>query len=176
MLAGYVLGAAVGVGLMADRDELLRLAAGAAWLAALGLGLVASHGRYREAGAVDRRRMQWIGWALAVGAEAVLVVVALEVLADWPDDPGLVALALTGPRAARRSIAGTYPKLIGRIDRVLTYTVSLAGLTALDRRRVRRGGRRPRPAAGGAASGRCCCCRWWPRASPRCCTSRPAAG
>ena len=40
--------------------------------------------------------MQWIGWALAVGAEAVLVIVALEVLADWPDNPAIVALALTG--------------------------------------------------------------------------------
>ena len=130
VLAGYVLGAAVGVGLMSNRDELLVWPLALAWLAALGLGLVASHGRYREAGAVDRRRMQWIGWALAVGAEAVLVIVALEVLADWPDNPAIVALALTG-LVPLSLIAGTFPKLIGRIDRVLTYTVSLAGLTAL---------------------------------------------
>ena len=130
VLAGYALGVGVAVVLMSDRDELLVWPLALAWLAALGLGLVASHGRYREAGAVDRRRMQWIGWALAVGAEAVLVIVALEVLADWPDDPAMVALALTG-LVPLSLIAGTFPKLIGRIDRVLTYTVSLAGLTAL---------------------------------------------
>ena len=41
-----------------------------------------------------------------------------------------MALALTG-LVPLSLIAGTFPKLIGRIDRVLTYTVSLAGLTAL---------------------------------------------
>jgi signal transduction histidine kinase len=102
----------------------------ALWALALAIGLPNSNTRYRAAGAVDRRRMQWIGWALAVGAEAILVVVALEILADWPPQPAIVALALTGliPLAL---IAGTFPKLIGRIDRVLTATVSLAGLTAL---------------------------------------------
>jgi signal transduction histidine kinase len=130
VLAAYALGVGVAIVLMSDRDELLVWPLALAWLAALGLSLVASHGRYREAGAVDRRRMQWIGWALAVGAEAVLVIVALEVLADWPDDPAMVALALTG-LVPLSLIAGTFPKLIGRIDRVLTYTVSLAGLTAL---------------------------------------------
>ena len=119
--------------------------------------------------------MQWIGWALAVAAEAVLVVVALRVLADWPPTRRWSRSALTGLRAAR-PVAGTYPKLIGRIDRLLTHTVSLAGLTALIVAVyvvvVLGLGRTP----GRTTSGRSCCCRWWPPASPRCSTCRPGAG
>ena len=40
--------------------------------------------------------MQWVGWGMAVAAEAALVVVALRLLTDWPDHAGAVALALTG--------------------------------------------------------------------------------
>ena len=74
----------------------------------LGVGITAAHRRYVEAGAVDRRRMQWIGWGMAVAAEAGLVVVALRLLTDWPDHPAAVALALTGlvpARAHRRHVA-----------------------------------------------------------------------
>ena len=51
--------------------------------------------------------MQWVGWGMAVAAEAGVVVIALRLLIDWPDDAGAVALALTGfvphrPRAAGR--------------------------------------------------------------------------
>ena len=66
------------------------------WALAIGFGLHASHVRYVKAGAVDRRRMQWVGWGIAVATEAALVAGALRVLTDWPHQPGAVALALTG--------------------------------------------------------------------------------
>ena len=74
--------------------------------------------------------MQWIGWGLTVAAEGVLVMIALRLLTEWPHDPGTVALAMTGlvPIAI---IAGTQPKMVARVDRLLTHTVALAGLTAL---------------------------------------------
>ena len=75
--------------------------------------------------------MQWVGWALAVGAEAVLVVVALQrARPAGPSDPWAWAIAVTGviPLAL---IASTSPKAAARVDRLLTHTVSLAGLTAL---------------------------------------------
>ena len=90
----------------------------------------ATYFRYRTAGAIDRRRIQWLGWGLTVAAEGILVITALRLLADWPNDPGAVALAMTGlvPIAI---IAGTLPKMVARVDRLLTHTVALAGLTAL---------------------------------------------
>ncbi|HUR18412.1 MAG TPA: histidine kinase [Acidimicrobiales bacterium] len=93
-------------------------------------GVSPSHARYLGSGGVERRRLQWIGWAVAVAAEFVLVVVALDLLADWPHHFGEIALASTGlvPLAL---VAGTSPRLVARVDRLLTHTVSLAGLTAL---------------------------------------------
>ena len=43
--------------------------------------LPAAHARYRQVGAKERRRMQWVGWSFAVVVEIVLVVIALEC---WP--------------------------------------------------------------------------------------------
>ena len=175
VVAGYVVGLATGLALLADRDQVRTWPLVILWALALVVGLGMANVRYRAAGAVDRRRLQWIGWALAVGAEAILVVAALEVLADWPRTRG------SSPSRSPAScplalIAGTYGRLIGRIDRVLTYTVSLAGLTALIVAIyvvvVVGLGRRPQP----GPSGRSCCSRWWRPASPRCSTCRPAAG
>jgi hypothetical protein len=100
------------------------------WVNAIAIGIAVCNQRYRRAGADDRRRIQWIGWGMTVAAEAVLVIVALRLLADWPDHPAAAALAITGliPLSV---IAGTFPKLVARVDRLLTHTVALAGLTAL---------------------------------------------
>ncbi len=42
----------------------------ALWIAALAAGIYAASLRYRVAGAVERRRMQWIGWGLTVAPKA----------------------------------------------------------------------------------------------------------
>jgi signal transduction histidine kinase len=128
--AGYVVALVTGLAMMTDRDSVPAWPIVLLWLASLGLGLYASHVRYLAAGAIDRRRMQWIGWGFAVAAEGTLVIVALRLLAEWPRQPGAVALALTGlvPIAL---IAGTLPPMVARVDRLLTHTVALAGLTGL---------------------------------------------
>lgn len=130
VVAGYVVALLTGAALCMDLDEISRWPIIALWLTALGFGVYATYLRYRTAGAVDRRRIQWIGWGLTVSAEAVLVVIALRLLTDWPHAPGAVALAITGlvPIAI---IAGTAPKMVARVDRLLTHTVAIAGLTAL---------------------------------------------
>ncbi len=129
-LAGYVVGLVVGGALCVDLTSIATWPIVALWIAALAAGIYAASLRYRVAGAVERRRMQWVGWGITVCAEGVLVMIALRVLTDWPHDLGTVALAMTGlvPIAI---IAGTQPKMVARVDILLTHTVALAGLTAL---------------------------------------------
>ena len=128
--AAYAIGAVVGA--LAPHTD----AGPSAWpFVALGAALLAaglhrSHRRYVAAGSVDRRRMQWVGWALAVDAEIVLAVIALRLMADWPPQPEVVMLAATVLLPASL-VAGTHVRMIARVDRLLTHTVTMAGLTAL---------------------------------------------
>ena len=130
VVAAYVIGGACG--LLAPHDV-----AGPAvwpfvvlWLAAVSIGLPASNGRYRAAHMVERRRMQWVVWSIAVVAELALSVIALRLLVGWPPRPAGVVLCstLAIPVAF---VAGTHGRMIARVDRLLTHTVALAGLTAL---------------------------------------------
>lgn len=100
------------------------------WIVVAAIGLPASHRRYRAAGAIDRRRLQWVGWAASVFVELALVVVALRLLADWPPHPSVVVLAATGLIPVALA-AGTHGRMVARVDRLLTHTVTLAGLTAM---------------------------------------------
>jgi signal transduction histidine kinase len=130
VLAGYAIGTATGLALLANRETVVAWPLVLFWLAALGIGLYAAHARYVKAGAEDRRRMQWIGWGMAVAAEAGVVVIALRLLSDWPHDAGAAALALTGFVPIGLGM-GTLPRMVARVDRLLTHTVAVAGLTAL---------------------------------------------
>jgi len=130
VIAGYVTAGAVGVALMADRDRLAFWPIVLLWAAALGSGLYAANVRYAKAGAIDRRRMQWVGWGMAVATEAAIVVVALRLLSDWPDHAAAVILAITALVPLALTL-GTLPKMVARVDRLLTHTVAIAGLTAL---------------------------------------------
>jgi signal transduction histidine kinase len=130
VIAGWIGAAVIGLALLVERDQIVRWPLALAWLVALGIGMVGANGRYRTATAIERRRVQWVGWAMAVAAEIVLVLIALRALTDEPDNPWPWALAATGliPMAL---VAGAHPRAVGRVDRLLTHTVSLAGLTAL---------------------------------------------
>ena len=133
VLVAYGVAVAAGLTMAAgapEPDTVAALPLLVMWLVALVAGLSASNAAYRVAGAVDRRRMQWIGWALAVCAEVVLVAAALNLLARWPAEVGLIALAVTG-LVPLSIIAGTVGRLVMRVDRLLTATVALAGLTTL---------------------------------------------
>jgi signal transduction histidine kinase len=130
VIAGYVVALVAGGVMCLDLDDVAAWPVALLWVAALGIGVATCHQRYVRAGAEERRRIQWIGWGLTVTAEAVLVIIALRLLSDWPDSPGAAALAITG-LVPLSVIAGTFPKLVARVDRLLTHTVALAGLTAL---------------------------------------------
>jgi len=94
------------------------------------VGLAMSHRRYRAARGAARQRMQWLGLALALVAETAVVAGALRLLLDWPGDPVVVVGASLGLVAAALAAAAS-PRLVGRVDRLLTHAVSAAGLTAV---------------------------------------------
>ncbi len=129
IVTAYVVGVATGLALLADRDGLIAWPIALLWAGVL-TALPTAHANYRAAGVADQRRMQWIGWAAIVGTEITIVSVALTLVADWPHHSAVIALACTGlvPLAMA---AATVPRLLARVDRLLTYTVSLTGLTML---------------------------------------------
>jgi signal transduction histidine kinase len=130
IVGGYVVGAAVGVA-MWTRHPALPLWPVAIEAVVFGsIGVVGSQRRYLRSRGVERQRMQWFGWAIAVGAEMLVVALALRVLWDWPRWPWLVVMVSCVPLAVALAL-GSSRRLAGRIDRLLAHTVSLAGLTGI---------------------------------------------
>ncbi|MDP8936953.1 MAG: hypothetical protein M3O23_04375, partial [Actinomycetota bacterium] len=78
--SGYAVGGATGLLLWLQRPSL------SLWLVALeavvagAIGLGGSNRRYRRSSGLERQRMQWFGWAVAVGAEMAVVALAARVL------------------------------------------------------------------------------------------------
>jgi signal transduction histidine kinase len=127
---GYLVGAAVGVAIWTRRPELVLWPV---WVEA-GLsgviGLAGSQSRYSRSKGLERRRMQWFGWALSLDIEILIVSVALRLLWGWPTRFTEVAAVACLPVAVAIAL-GSSKRFAGRIDRFLTHTVSLAGLTAV---------------------------------------------
>src|SRR5438874_6227784 len=62
---------------------------------ALLIGFPASAARYSRVKGPDRKRMEWIGWAITVSGALALVMGGLHALVDWPKHVGEVAAAGT---------------------------------------------------------------------------------
>ncbi len=127
---GYVTGAAVGLLLWAQRPSLPLWPVAVELVVAVPVGLVASQRRYARSIGLERQRMQWFGWALAVGLEILLVALALRALWGWPTRPLLVVAVASLPAALAFAL-GSMRRLATRIDRLLAHTVSVAGLTGV---------------------------------------------
>jgi signal transduction histidine kinase len=130
IVGGYGVGAVLGVVLWTRRPALplWPIAVEAALFGSI--GIIGSQRRYLRSRGVERQRMQWFGWAFAVGAELLVVALALRVLWGWPTRPWLVVMVASLPLAAAVAL-GSSRRLAGRIDRILAHTVSLAGLTGI---------------------------------------------
>jgi signal transduction histidine kinase len=128
--AGYAAGAGLGIALWAQRPALPVWPVVVAGVLAVAVGVAPSHRRFLATRGVARQRMEWVGLAVVVVAEAALVATALRVLTGWPRQvPELIgAVSVLIPVALA---AGASPRLVGRVDRLLAHTVSLAGLSGL---------------------------------------------
>jgi signal transduction histidine kinase len=127
---GYLIGAAVGVAMWTSRPELPLWPVGIELLVALPFGLVASQRRYARSMGMERQRLQWFGWAVAVGLELLLLALALRLLWGWPTRAPLVVAVSSLSLAVAFTLASV-PRLAARIDRLLTHTVSIAGLSGV---------------------------------------------
>ena len=172
---GYVAAAVVGVALMADRDRLVIWPVAVLWALALGFGIHASHVRYVKAGAVDRRRMQWIGWGMAVATEAAIVAVALRLLTDWPPN-----VWRRRPRPQRADPDRAHARHAAHDGRPRRPPADPHGRDRRAdggrRRHLRRGGDRPRPDAVRRRAGAAAAVDGGRRAVARCSTCRRDAG
>ena len=130
IIGGYVVGAAVGVAMWTRRPALPLWPVAVEAVVFGSIGLVGSQRRYVRSRGVERQRMQWFGWAMAVGAEMLVVALALRVLWGWPTRTWLVVMVSSLPLAIALAF-GSSRRLAGRIDRILAHTVSLAGLTGI---------------------------------------------
>ena len=127
---GYAAGVGLGLALWAERPALPPWPVVVAGILAVAAGVPLSHRRFVTTSGTARQRMEWIGLAAVLVAEAALVVTAFRVLAGWPRQvPEVVgAVSVVIPLGLA---AGTSPRLLGRVDRLLAHTVSLAGLSGL---------------------------------------------
>jgi len=130
VVAGYVTGAATGLVLWGQRPTFPAWPLVVEGVVASAIGLGGSNRRYRRALGLERQRMQWFGWAVAVGAEVTLVAFAVRLLSGWPDHSGAVAVAAVLPIPVALAL-GSSRRLIGRVDTLLAHTVSLAGLSGV---------------------------------------------
>ncbi|HZB97447.1 MAG TPA: hypothetical protein VE219_02495, partial [Candidatus Sulfotelmatobacter sp.] len=125
--AGYLVGAAIGAVYAAQAEDvplaLVALevvpAAVAAW--------IGSNQRYWRVTGRERQRMQWFGWAMTVALGIGLIAIAARILVGWPAHEGQIIAAATFPVPLALSL-GTSSRLVHRIDRLLTGTISLVGL------------------------------------------------
>src|SRR5438067_2636011 len=130
IIIGYGVGVAVGLLLWLQRPSLPLWPVFLEGVAAAAAGFIGSNHRYRRSQGIERQRMQWFGWAVAVGAEVVVVALALRLLAGWPSDGAAVAAVATVPLPVALAV-GSSRQLFTRIDRLLAHTVSLAGLSGV---------------------------------------------
>jgi signal transduction histidine kinase len=86
--------------------------------------------RCRNAGAVERARLQWAGWGVVVGALIVLVAEILNLLLEWPPSPGAVALAASALIPISLTLS-SWDSLAVRIDRLLVHTIVVSGLVSI---------------------------------------------
>lgn len=126
---GYLAGVGVGLGVWSLRPSLPLWPFGLELLVAVPVGVVAAQRRYSRSVGIERQRLQWFGWAVTLGVEALLVALALRLLWGWPTRAPLVVALSCLPLAA--AVALSSSRWANRIDRMLAHTVSLAGLTAV---------------------------------------------
>ena len=86
--------------------------------------------RCRAAGAVDRARMQWVGWGVVVAGAISLIVLLMHQLIAWPQGVGVPVIAGTTFVPASVML-GAVDRFALRVDRILVRTIEAGGLVTV---------------------------------------------
>lgn len=108
-------------------DPSPRWAEGVLWI---GYSLLICHQLVARKRRVDPFQWRWVGWSLAVGAGAVLLLAILRLALDEPERLVTFALALSA-LLPLSLVAATAPQVASQIDRVIGHTVTYGGLSVL---------------------------------------------
>ncbi|MGI8796556.1 MAG: histidine kinase [Acidimicrobiia bacterium] len=130
VVSGYALAAVAAVVIWIDRPAVPLWVPALQALVTVTVGGVASNTRYRQARGHERQRMQWFGWAATVAGEVALVAVALRLFLSWPR-PLATVMTVATITVPASFLLSTSKRFLGRVDRMLAYTVSLTGLTGV---------------------------------------------
>jgi signal transduction histidine kinase len=95
-----------------------------------GAGVLGYLGRCRSAGALERARLQWLGWAVVVAATIALGSLGLAAIVGFPHRPDLVAVG-SSTLVPFALVAATFDAMVRRIERLLVRTIVVAGLIVL---------------------------------------------
>jgi signal transduction histidine kinase len=130
IVVGYLAGISLALGLWAARPSFPLWPVAVESVFAGLAGAIGANHRYRQSQGVERQRMQWFGWAVAMGGEVTIVVLALRLLAGWPTYwPGIAtAVTIAVPLSL---VISSSKSVLARIDRLLAHTVSLLGLSGV---------------------------------------------
>lgn len=128
--AAYAAALALGAGLLPQRASLPMWPYVLAGALSIAVGFGTSRTRYWRARGRDRQRLQWFGLSITASAALAVAAGATNLLFKWPPEVAPVAAAATVLIPAALATAAT-KGIVERVDRLLVYTVSLAGLGAV---------------------------------------------
>jgi signal transduction histidine kinase len=127
---GYILSLGVAVFLWSQRPKLHYWPVVVTGALALFAGTIVSTSRYNRSRGLERQRMQWFGWAMTVAFTVAVFAGATRLLVKWPTN-AIEAAAVAALPIPLALAFGATTKRVGRVDRLLAQTVSVAGLTGV---------------------------------------------
>src|SRR5438874_371893 len=130
LIVGYVVSLGVAGYLWSQRPKLPLWPVAVASALALLAGAIVSTSRYNHSRGLERQRIQWFGWSMTVAFTVGVFAGATRLLVKWPTN-AIEAAALAALPIPLALAFGATTKRVGRVDRLLTHTVSVSGLTGV---------------------------------------------
>src|SRR5262249_31738799 len=126
LVIGYVLALGVAAYEWSQRPKLPLWPVATTAALALLAGAVVSTSPYNKSRGLERQRMQWFGWSMTVASTIAVFAGATKLLVNWPRNPIETAAVAVLPIPLALAFGAT-TKRVGRVDRLLAQTVSVAG-------------------------------------------------